>query len=306
MIDDFPLHHSPQVLLPADILARSPSSADGISNETETEHRIWACGLIQEAGILLRLPMVCMCTAQNLLHRFYYRKSLKRFEAFSVAMGCFFLACKIEEKPKRLRETLFVFDYIWRCRVKSAARATFELGGARYNAWKAELVKIERHILKELGFSFYLIDHAHKFILFYIQILGLASENDVVQKAWNYLNDSLRRDFCLRYRSEVIACAAIFMAARFVGRKLPTQGDATWWEVFRVRKDELDAVVEGILDLYARPKVSWLEPLTPGPHLTDDNYETKVRSSSSTALAAGSPSKPSPKHREKGGVATST
>ena len=35
----------------------------------------------------------------------------------------------------------------------------------RYNGWKAELVKIERHILKELGFSFYIIDHAHKFIL---------------------------------------------------------------------------------------------------------------------------------------------
>ncbi|KAJ8603758.1 hypothetical protein CTAYLR_000304 [Chrysophaeum taylorii] len=208
------------VLLPAEILARSPSVADGVSSEVEMEHRIWACELIQEAGILLRLPMVCMCTAQNLLHRFYYRKSLKRFDALSVAMACFFLACKIEEKPRRIRETLFVFHYIWRCRVKTAPR-TLDLGGPRYNSWKADLVKTERHVLKELGFSFYVLDHAHKFILFYVKILDL--NRDVAQRAWNYLNDSMRLDFCLRYRSEVIACAAIFMAARALQKKLPTE-----------------------------------------------------------------------------------
>lgn len=32
------------------------------------------------------------------------RKSLKRFDVFTVAMGCFLLASKVEEKPKILRE----------------------------------------------------------------------------------------------------------------------------------------------------------------------------------------------------------
>lgn len=56
-------------------------------------------------------------TGQNLLQRFFYRhamtndKPTKHFlcDAFSVAMGCLFLACKIEEHPKRPRELVFVF-----------------------------------------------------------------------------------------------------------------------------------------------------------------------------------------------------
>lgn len=268
------------VLVPRSMLDKSPSSLDGVSSATEIEHRIWACELIQEAGILLKLPMVCMCTAQNLLHRFYYRKSLAKYDAFTVAMGCFFLACKIEEKPKRLREVLLVFDYAWRCRSAKTAKK-LEPGSLRYNGWKAELVKIERNILKELGFSFYLIDHAHKFILFYVKILGM--DGKLAQRAWNYLNDSMRRDFCLRYKSETIACAAIFMAARDLGVKLPEdERDLAWWVVFRVRKDEIDDIVDGILDLYSRDKLTWLDPLTPGVHLTDPDYETKMRQPTTT------------------------
>lgn len=276
---------SSSVLVPSSILDQSPSSLDKVSAETELTHRIWGCELIQEAGILLRLPMVCMCTAQNLFHRFFYRKSLVRFDAFTVAMGCFFLACKIEEKPKRLRETLLVFDYAMRRRTNSPKK--LEPGSLRYNGWKAELVKIERHILKELGFSFYLIDHAHKFILFYVKILGL--DRKLAQRAWNYLNDSMRRDFCLRYKSETIACAAIFMAARDLGVKLP-ENDLAWWDVFRVDKREMDLVVDGILDLYSRDKVTWLDPLTPGPHLTDPDYETKMRQPSTSSTTPPPPS----------------
>ena len=45
-------------------------------------------------------------------------------------------------------------------------RKVLELGGTRFNAWKDALVKVERHVLKELGFMFYTItDHPHKFLL---------------------------------------------------------------------------------------------------------------------------------------------
>ncbi|KAJ1453273.1 cyclin-like protein [Pelagophyceae sp. CCMP2097] len=226
-------------LLALSVLENSPSRQDGISQAVEIERRIWACELVQEAGILLKLPQVVMCTAQNLVHRFLYRKSLARFDAFTVAMGCFFLACKIEEKPKRIRETLFAFDFIWKRRTAQATEGKLELGGARYNAWKAELVKMERHVLKELGFSFYIIDHAHKFILFYIKFLD--GDRALAQKAWSYLNDSMRLDVCLRHRAEVIACAAIFMGARALGIKLVVEEGWGWWDVFNVEKDEFFA-----------------------------------------------------------------
>ena len=92
------------VLLPELVLSSSPSSRDGISGEDEKLHRIFGCELIQEATILLRLPQVFAVTAQNIFHRFFYRKSFKRFDAFTVSMGCVLLSSKIEESPKLLRE----------------------------------------------------------------------------------------------------------------------------------------------------------------------------------------------------------
>jgi transcription initiation factor TFIIIB Brf1 subunit/transcription initiation factor TFIIB len=264
------LHH--QTLLPADMLENSPSKRDGVSAADEYAQRVWGCELIQEAGILLRLPQVVMCTGQNIFQRFYYRVSLKRFDAFLSAMGCFFLACKIEEKPKRLRECLMVFHFVYRVRTKSSA--TLELGGVRYNGWKNELVKVERHILKELGFSFYIIDHSHKFILFYVKLLDC--DGELAQEAWNYLNDCLRTDAALRYRSEVLACAAIYMAARRLQHKLPDDPAAPWWEVFRVGKADLDAVVAAVLALYVRDPAVWLPSLAPGLRLTDDGYEAEL------------------------------
>lgn len=258
-------------LIPAETLSSSPSRQDGVDASTELAQRIWGCELIEEAGILLRLPQVVMCTAQNLLHRFYYRKSLTRFDSLVVAMGCFFLACKIEENPKRIRELIYVFHYVWRCRDRSK-KGSLELGGPRYNGWKAEIVKIERHILKELGFSFYVIEHPHKFILFYVKILALDHDRNFAQIAWNYLNDVMRLDFCLRYRSEVVACAAIFMAARDRAVKLPVD-PVCWWDVFHVDKAQLDDVVSGIVQLYNRAKVAWLPSLAPGPRITDDDFD---------------------------------
>eukprot|EP01041_Mallomonas_annulata_P022938 gene22938-43353_t len=92
------------VLLPIEILSSSPSALDDISQYDEKLHRIFGCEVVQEAGILLRLPQIVMATAQNLLHRFFYRKSLKRFDVFTVAMACILLSSKVEEKPKVIRE----------------------------------------------------------------------------------------------------------------------------------------------------------------------------------------------------------
>mmetsp|Transcript_7455 Transcript_7455/g.11141 ORF Transcript_7455/g.11141 Transcript_7455/m.11141 type:complete len:341 (+) Transcript_7455:62-1084(+) len=260
-----------EILLPAEILAESPSKRDGITDEIEILHRIFGCELICECGILLKLPQVVTCTACNLLHRFYYRVSLKKFDAMTTAMGCFFLACKIEEKPKRIRDIVYAFYYLWKCRRKHQGQ--LELGGPIYNGWKQTLVTIERHILKELGFSFYVIDHAHKFLLFYVKLLN--GDYNLAQTAWSYLNDSTRLDLCLRYKSEVIACAAIFLAARKIQLKLPVEGQSTWWQAFQIEKSHLDQVVTAILSLYSRQKIQWLEPLSSpvsGVHITHIEY----------------------------------
>lgn len=47
-------------LIPEERLSPTPSMLDGLDLQTETDLRILGCELIQSAGILLRLPQVCL------------------------------------------------------------------------------------------------------------------------------------------------------------------------------------------------------------------------------------------------------
>ena len=289
-------HHV--TLLPPHLLRETPSQRDGIARDEEDEHRRWACGLAQEAGILLKLPQQVMCTAQNLLHRFYYRKSLKSHDAFVAAMGCLFLASKVEEKPKRLREVLFAFHYVYK--VRTNATGKMELGGAMYAGWKESLVTVERTILKELGFSFYVIEHAHRFILFFVKLLD--GDAALAQEAWAYCNDALRTDLQLRSRAEVIACAAVRLAAAKLRRTLPSleKDGVDWWAAFGVDGAELDRAAAEITALYAARPLGWLPSLAPGPRLTDPAFAAAVLNCVEIKIlrrVRAEPSRRPPRHR---------
>ena len=53
-----------------------------------------------------------MATGCVLFQRFYYAKSLIRLPFDVVAMACLTLASKIEEAPRRTRDTINVFNHI--------------------------------------------------------------------------------------------------------------------------------------------------------------------------------------------------
>jgi hypothetical protein len=61
-------------------LERSPSRQDGVSEDTETELRIFGATLIQAGGCLLQLPQVVMATGQVLFHRFFCKESMAKFD----------------------------------------------------------------------------------------------------------------------------------------------------------------------------------------------------------------------------------
>ncbi|KAF6207465.1 hypothetical protein GE061_015911 [Apolygus lucorum] len=100
------------VLLPEEKLTNTPSRLDGMSLDLETDLRVLGCELIQTAGILLKLPQVAMATGQVLFQRFYYSKSFVRHGMEITAMACVYLASKIEEALRRIRDVINVFHHI--------------------------------------------------------------------------------------------------------------------------------------------------------------------------------------------------
>ena len=67
----------------------------------------------------------------------------------------------------------------------------------KYIDLKADLIRTERHLLKEMGFICH-VEHPHKFISNYLATLETPAE--LRQEAWNLANDSLRTTLGVRSR----------------------------------------------------------------------------------------------------------
>ena len=176
-----------------------------------------------------------------------------------IALGALFLATKVEECPRKMRDVLAVFMHLEQKR-KGLTPQPVDIYSNRYSAYKERLVKAEREILKELGFILY-TEHPHKFILNYVKLLTAdeATLKRLAQYAWNFINDSQRTDVCMRYAPETICCAALWMGARVLQIKLPSEASPPWWELFDAKKADMDAVVARVSALYSRPRASFVD-----------------------------------------------
>uniref|UniRef100_A0A0B7A2I1 Cyclin-like domain-containing protein n=1 Tax=Arion vulgaris TaxID=1028688 RepID=A0A0B7A2I1_9EUPU len=89
-------------------------------------------------------------------------------------------------------------------------------------------------------------------IVMYLEVLGSTGKKQLVQCAWNFMNDSLRSDVFMRFHSESIACACIYLAARQC--QVPLPNNPPWFWLFAVNEDEIQHICMSILRLYSRPK----------------------------------------------------
>jgi len=233
---------------------------------------LYGCELINQAGIMLQVTQVVIATAQVLYHRFYRKKkrSHKDFPPFHVGMACVYLATKVEEEKRRHRDILNVFDRLQKKRSGKTLNV-LDPYGKRYTKWKNTMMKLELIILCDLGYMMK-VDHPHKFILNYINVLEAGEK--VAQKAWSYLNDSLRIPKVIEIKPEVMACAAIFLAARQLQVKLPDH--PPWFSLFQATKEEIQNVSKMIMELYKIPKVHF-EKLDSGDEINPDEDITKLK-----------------------------
>ncbi|KNA06184.1 hypothetical protein SOVF_183400 [Spinacia oleracea] len=258
-------------------ITNSPSRKDAIDEETETTLRVYGCDLIQESGILLKLPQAVMATGQVLFHRFYSKKSFARFNVKRVAASCVWLASKLEESPRKARQVLIVFHRM-ECRRENLPVEHLDLFSKKYSELKMDLIRTERHLLKEMGFICH-VEHPHKFISNYLAVLDVKENPELRQDAWNLANDSLRTTLCVRFKSEVVACGVVYAATRRFGVPLPE--NPPWWKVFDADKSGIDEVCRVLAHLYSRPKAQYIPVCKESASFTSSN---KSWDSQSTAV----------------------
>lgn len=246
-------------IFPPEILDETPSMKDGLDRDAENDLRRHGCELIQVSGLLLKLPQVAMATGQVILQRFYYIKSMVKHDMETSAIASIFLAAKIEESPRRLRDVINVCEHI-KQRKQRKPEIPMEYNSNHYFNLKNSVIKAERRILKELGFCVH-VRHPHKIIITYLQILEHEKNVALARAAWNYMNDSLRTDVFVRFSPDIIACACIFLAARINKVNLPMK--PPWWQLFDASYADVEDIALGILRLYSHKptKISQLDTI---------------------------------------------
>ncbi|XP_022859895.1 cyclin-L1-1-like isoform X1 [Olea europaea var. sylvestris] len=167
-------------------LWNSPSRRDGIDEATEMTLRIYVCALLHLVLIYEDWRMMSfLLFSRVLFHCFYCKKSFARFDVKRVAASCVWLASKLEGSPRKARQVLIVFHRM-ECRRENLPIEHVDTYSKKYVDLKADLIRTERHLFKEMGFICH-VEHPHKFISNYLATLGTPPE--LRQEAWNLAND---------------------------------------------------------------------------------------------------------------------
>ncbi|CAE7698927.1 CYCL1-1 [Symbiodinium microadriaticum] len=266
-------------LVPSDVLARPPSREDGISEGEEDQLRRFGGSLIQRAGGLLKLPQFTVVSAAAMFQRFYYCKSFAEYDVRSLAAAALVLASKLEEHPRKLVEVIQVCYRVKMRGLKEEdgtsvyeGKPTPQLDPSKreFHDEKKEVVLGERRILRELGFEVaLLLDHPHRYAIEFIEHLN--RPEDLAQKVWNFLNDSIQTSLCCSHQPQDIAGACLLLAAREMNVTLPSK--PPWWKQFSVDMKDAEQIAEELVRLYekeppefidvCRPKKEVAPPATP-------------------------------------------
>ncbi|ADV22622.1 cyclin-dependent protein kinase regulator [Cryptococcus gattii E566] len=256
------MSHAPHPLATLEQIVSTPSAADGIPSDVENDLRIAGCMLIQEAGVMLKLPQSTMGTAQVLLHRFYYVSSMCSFGINDISISALFLASKLCESPVRLRNLINTYLYLL-ARIQHLldlpADQSFHSDlsshsdgreedkvweGFKFSVpgfhdeifwdWKDVITASEMQILKRLGFNMQ-VDLPYNHMINYLKILDLVFEDDVTQMCWSILNDMLLTPLYAIHPPHTIACISILLTTRLLRIPLPPK----WYLLFDVSYDEI-------------------------------------------------------------------
>lgn len=226
-----------------------------------------ATNFIKECGNHMGLGYSTIHTAIVYLHRFYMFHSFKTFPRFVTACSCLFLAGKVvsllsfnlnsylwcllqEETPKKCRDIIKKASTI----LTSSKMVSFGEDP------KEEVITMERILLKTIKFDLQ-VDHPYRFLIEYAKCLksnGTVPKEQVVQKAWNFINDSLETTLCLQWEPEIIAVAMMYLASKISKYEVAdwkgrTTEHQKWWDMFvrDITKNILDDICHQVSPIYA-------------------------------------------------------
>ncbi|KAF2678432.1 hypothetical protein K458DRAFT_316981 [Lentithecium fluviatile CBS 122367] len=274
-------------------LEESGSRLDGIPADLENSIRFAGARLTQAAGILLRLPQEVIAQAIVVFMRFWVGPeggSLAEFGARQVSAASMYLTTKLSAYPKSPRSIVNVYTYLDSLpstytepeSLQDTSKAdAYYVSEGTYQARRMELFETEQRVLKTLGFQVQVV-LPYTLCITYLQALDAFSHpraTELAKRAFAHLNTALLSPqlLYLTHQPPSLATAAIYLAAKEVGIKLPA---VEWWEVFDTDREELGFLVVGMLSVenfVEEERARWQKNKVP---MTVEELEAAMQTSS--------------------------
>lgn len=246
-------------------LSTSSSQLDGVPADLESSLRFAGAQLTQAAGILLRLPQEIIAQAIVIFYRFYIGSeggSFKINAVKDVSAASLYMTAKISFLPQSARSVLNVYAYLLSptsplqhtsqdtAGKEKPDAESYYLSEGSYYAARMTLLQTESILLRSISFMTQ-VTLPHHIALTYLQTLGVlppsptAKSSALATRTLAHLNTALFSPqlLYLTHQPTALAVAAIYLAAREVGVKLP---NTEWWEVFDVDRETLGFLVVGL------------------------------------------------------------
>jgi len=267
-----------------EMLENSPSVRDGLTVEQEKADRESMLRFLHDFGELHKIDRRVVHTACVFFQRFFVLQSFKQHERALVAISALFLAGKVEEHPRHLKDIGPRFME-WRKKYRGFESQT------PGNDWNKDddreklldsIVVCERILLNTVCFDLE-VQHPdpvlHKTLRACRKYLVIDSRMDELKRiARIFINDSYLTDVCLRFSLEAVVTACVLMASMHVNLEPPIDPQTravaaeNWLQVMskelsRDRKKDKDtsaahdvpvtfedvrAITNAILDVYVK------------------------------------------------------
>jgi hypothetical protein len=107
----------------------------------------------------------------------------------TVATAALFLAAKVEENPRKVKDVITVVDYVKKLKKGSRPIPLIDLNSFHFTDTKQEIFDAERYILKEIGFQTESLSkgNIHKYVYLYLKDV-LKGSKQLAQKSWDFVN----------------------------------------------------------------------------------------------------------------------